>query len=61
MAYVYPSAYFGTRIVPTSDATLSITSSAVLYGLSVYRSCRSRSHRMGGRRPFASPITTAGW
>ena len=36
MAYVYPSAYFGTRIVPTSDATLSITSSAVLYGLSVY-------------------------
>jgi len=36
MAYVYPKAYFGTRVGPISDATLSITSSAVLYGLSVY-------------------------
>jgi len=36
MAHVYPSAYFGTGILPTGDASLSITSAAVLYGLSVY-------------------------
>ncbi len=36
MAYIYPSAYFGDRLIATSDATLSITSAAVLYGLSVY-------------------------
>jgi len=36
MAYLYPNAYFGDRIAPTTEATLSITSSAVLYGLSVY-------------------------
>ncbi len=36
MAYVYPKAWFGAGITPTSDATLSITSAAVLYGLSVY-------------------------
>ena len=36
MAYVYPKAHFGEGLVPTADATLSITSAAVLYGLSVY-------------------------
>ncbi len=36
MAYVYPNAYFGEGITPITDATLSITSAAVLYGLSVY-------------------------
>ena len=36
MAQVYPRAYFGSGIIPTADATLSITSAAVLYGLSVY-------------------------
>ena len=36
MAYVYPTAYFGDHLVPTADASLSITSAAVLYGLSVY-------------------------
>ena len=36
MAYVYPKAYFGTRIAPITEATLSITSAALLYGLSVY-------------------------
>ena len=36
MAYVYPSTWFGDRLVPTGDASLSITSAAVLYGLSVY-------------------------
>jgi branched-chain amino acid aminotransferase len=36
MAHVYPNAYFGDHITPTADATLCITSAAVLYGLSVY-------------------------
>jgi branched-chain amino acid aminotransferase len=36
MASVYPKAYFDTGITPITAATLSITSSAVLYGLSVY-------------------------
>ena len=36
MARVYPNAYFGNDIVATADATLCITSAAVLYGLSVY-------------------------
>ncbi len=36
MAHVYPKAYFGSGLVPTADASLSITSAAVLYGLSVY-------------------------
>ena len=36
MAYVYPTAWFGDGLVPTADASLSITSAAVLYGLSVY-------------------------
>ena len=36
MAYVYPTAWFGERLTPTADASLSITSAAVLYGLSVY-------------------------
>jgi branched-chain amino acid aminotransferase len=36
MAYIYPKTYFGGKIIDTEDAKLSITSSAVLYGLSVY-------------------------
>ncbi len=36
MAYVYPTAWFRDRLVLTTDASLSITSAAVLYGLSVY-------------------------
>ncbi len=36
MAHVYPSAWFGDRLVPIADASLSVTSAAVLYGLSVY-------------------------
>jgi len=36
MAQVYPKAYFGSGIIPVADAQLSITSAAVLYGLSVY-------------------------
>jgi branched-chain amino acid aminotransferase len=36
MPHIYPHAYFGDQIVPVKDANLSIASSAVLYGLSVY-------------------------
>jgi branched-chain amino acid aminotransferase len=36
MAYVYDQAYFGDGLRPIDDAKLSIASSAVLYGLSVY-------------------------
>lgn len=36
MAKVYEQAFFGSKVVPIENATLSITSSAVLYGLSVY-------------------------
>jgi branched-chain amino acid aminotransferase len=36
MARVYPVAYFDDRLVLVGEAALSITSAAVLYGLSVY-------------------------
>lgn len=36
MAKIYPQVYFGDKIIPLEKATLSIASSAVLYGLSVY-------------------------
>lgn len=36
MARIYDHAYFDGKIIPISDANLSIASSAVLYGLSVY-------------------------
>lgn len=36
MAKVFDYAYFGDKIVPIKDANLSVASSAVLYGLSVY-------------------------
>jgi len=36
MAKLYDHAYFGDSIMPLDDAHLSIASSAVLYGLSVY-------------------------
>lgn len=36
MAKLYPKAYYGTKIVPVGEANVSIASSAVLYGLSVY-------------------------
>ncbi len=36
MAKIYPKSWFGDKIVDTRAATLPVTSSAVLYGLSVY-------------------------
>ncbi len=36
MARIFPKAYFGGNIVPLEEANVSIASSAVLYGLSVY-------------------------
>ena len=36
MAHIYPLTYFDSGITPIEQATLSIASSAVLYGLSVY-------------------------
>ena len=36
MARVYPKAWFGDGLIPVEEAALSITSAAVLYGLSVY-------------------------
>jgi len=36
MANIYPTAYFDGQLVPESEATVSVASSAVLYGLSVY-------------------------
>lgn len=36
MTKIYKHAYFGDKIVPIEDAHLSVASSAVLYGLSVY-------------------------
>jgi len=36
MAKIYPKAYFNNQITPIEEANLSIASSAVLYGLSVY-------------------------
>jgi branched-chain amino acid aminotransferase len=36
MAKIYPTVFFGDKLVPLADAHLSIASSAVLYGLSVY-------------------------
>jgi branched-chain amino acid aminotransferase len=36
MSRVYDKAFFEAKIVPVTEASLSITSSAVLYGLSVY-------------------------
>lgn len=36
MARIYDSVFMGDKIVPISEANLSVASSAVLYGLSVY-------------------------
>ncbi|MBP9667883.1 aminotransferase class IV [Candidatus Saccharibacteria bacterium] len=36
MARLYPTVYFRGKLVPESEAQLSVASSAVLYGLSVY-------------------------
>lgn len=36
MAKIYPNTYFDNKIIPIEQANLSIASSAVLYGLSVY-------------------------
>ena len=36
MANIYPQVFFGDKLVPAAEANLSIASSAVLYGLSVY-------------------------
>lgn len=36
MATLYPTSYFGNGLIPSEKAQLSVASSAVLYGLSVY-------------------------
>ncbi len=36
MAKIYENAFFGDKIVPITEAHLSVASSAILYGLSVY-------------------------
>lgn len=36
MAHIYDNAWFGDGIIPFKDANLSVASSAILYGLSVY-------------------------
>lgn len=36
MAKIYPQAFFDGKVLPLAEANLSIASSAVLYGLSVY-------------------------
>lgn len=36
MSRIYDKAYFGSKVVPVADAVLPVTSSAILYGLSVY-------------------------
>lgn len=36
MARIYDYAFFGSKVVPIREASLSVASSAVLYGLSVY-------------------------
>ncbi|HVX24658.1 MAG TPA: aminotransferase class IV [Candidatus Saccharimonadales bacterium] len=36
MANIYDQAYFGEQLIPFKDANLSVASSAILYGLSVY-------------------------
>ena len=36
MAHIYDTAYFNNQFMPFRDANLSVASSAVLYGLSVY-------------------------
>jgi branched-chain amino acid aminotransferase len=36
MARIYDQAYFGGKVVPIGEANVSVASSAVLYGLSVY-------------------------
>jgi len=36
MTYIYPKSFFDNKVISFTDATLSIASSAVLYGLSVY-------------------------
>ena len=36
MAKIYPTVFFGDKLLPAEDAGLNIASSAVMYGLSVY-------------------------
>jgi branched-chain amino acid aminotransferase len=52
MARVYPQAWFGDGLVPVEEATLSITSAAVLYGLSVYTVLPVTVSRDGARLGF---------
>lgn len=47
MAKLYDHAYFGDKIIPLADANISIASSAVLYGLSVYSVFRIVSTKKG--------------
>ena len=47
MAKLYDHAYFGGKIIPLANANISIASSAVLYGLSVYTVFRIVSTKKG--------------
>ncbi len=51
MAHVYENAYFKDKVVPITDAQVSVASSAVLYGLSVYTVFRV-SHTPKGLAAF---------
>jgi branched-chain amino acid aminotransferase len=55
MAKMYPFVYFGDRFVASEEARLSVASSAVLYGLSVYTvfpvSISAKSEKVAFRLP----------
>lgn len=44
MAHIYDTAYFNQEFLPFQEANLSVASSAVLYGLSVYSVFRAVKH-----------------
>ncbi len=48
MAHIYSQAYLGDQVLPLKQANLSIASSAVLYGLSVYTVFEIDARRIGG-------------
>ena len=55
MAKVYEKVFFGNKIVKYSEANLSIASSAVLYGLSVYTVFPVSIDVKGNRQAFRLP------
>lgn len=55
MAKMYEKVYFGDRIVKSKDANVSIASSAVLYGLSVYTVFPVSIDSDGKRQAFRLP------